>query len=138
MGRTVEKVTVQSLEDILDARKGKIEEAAIRTVEVEAVVDTGATYLCLPPSAIEQLGLPFSHVRRVQTANGDVQRRVFMGANITIQGRTEQMSVMENDESTPPLVGYLVLEALDFVVDPQANQLIPNPAHEGKWVADLY
>ena len=61
-----------------------------------------------------------------------------MGANVTTQGRTEQMSVMENDESPPPLVGYLVLEALDFVVDPKAKHVIPNPAHEGKWMADLY
>jgi clan AA aspartic protease len=138
MGRTVEKVTVQSFEDILDVNKGRIEEADIRTVEVEAVVDTGATYLCLPPSVIERLGLSVSHMRRVRTANGDVQRRIFGGASVTVQGRTEQMSVMENDESTPPLIGYVVLETLDFVIDPKANQLIPNPAHEGKWVADLY
>ena len=45
---------------------------------------------------------------------------------------------MENDESTPALVGYVVLETLDFVVDPKANKVIPNPAHEGKWMADLY
>ena len=30
-----------------------------------------------------------------------------------------QMAVMENDEDTPCLIGYLVLEALDFVVDPK-------------------
>jgi len=138
VGRTVEKVKVESFEDILDAAKGRIEPSQIRAVEVEALVDTGATYLCLPPSAIVQLGLPFSHVRRVKTANGDVERRVFKGAEVTVQGRTEQMSVMESDESTPPLVGYFVLEALDFVVDPKANNLIPNPAHDGEWMADLY
>jgi len=138
VGRTVEKVTVESFEDILDAAKGRIESSQIRAVEVEALVDTGATYLCLPPSAIEQLGLPFSHVRRVKTPNGGVERRVFKGAEVTVHGRTEQMSVMESDESTPPLVGYLVLEALDFVVDPKGNKLIPNPAHDGEWMADLY
>ncbi len=138
VGRTVEKVTVQSFEDILDAAKGRIEQAQIRTVEVEAVADTGVTYLCLPPSVIERLGLSISGTRWVQTANGNVERRIFKGAEVTIQGRTEQMSVMENDESTPPLIGYVVLEVLDFVVDPKASKLIPNPAHEGKWVADLY
>ena len=34
-------------------------------------------------------------------------------------------------------IGFLVLEALDFVVDPKANRLIPNPEHDGKWIADL-
>ena len=138
MGRTIEKVTVQSFEDILDARKGRIEQAQIRTVEVEALVDTGAAHLCLPPSVIERLGLSHSQTRWVRTANGAVERRIFMGASITVQGRTEHMSVMENDESTPPLLGYIVLEALDLVVDPKAHQVIPNPAHDGKWITDLY
>jgi clan AA aspartic protease len=138
MGRTLEKVKVQSFEDILKADEGRMAPSRIRTVEFEAVVDTGATYLCLPPSAIAELGLRFSHLRMVNTANGDVERRIFKGADVTILGRNEQMSVMENDATTPPLIGYLVLEALDFVVDPKSQRLIPNPAHGGKWTADLY
>ena len=138
MGRTTEKVIVQSFEDFLDAKKGNLREKDIRTVEVDALVDTGAAYLCLPPSEIEKLGLSFSHTRHVTTANGVVERRIFMGAVITIRGRNEQMSVMENDQATPPLIGYLVLEALDFVVDPTAQQVMPNPAHGGKWVTELY
>ena len=39
MGRAVEKVTVQSFEDILAVTRGRIEWAQIRTVEVEASVD---------------------------------------------------------------------------------------------------
>jgi hypothetical protein len=27
---------------------------------------------------------------------------------------------------------------LDFVVDPKSQKVIANPAHEGKWMADLY
>ena len=138
MGRTVERITVQSFEDFLETMKGRLDPNQVRRVEVEALVDTGATYVCLPPTVIEQLGLSYSHTRRVKTANGDIERRVFMGASITIQGRTEQMSVMENNETTPPLIGYLVLEALDLVVDPRSQKLIPNPAHGGKWMADLY
>ena len=36
------------------------------------------------------------------------------------------------------LIGYLVLEVLDFVEDPKSQELIPNPAHEGKWILDLF
>ena len=138
MGRTIEKVEIQNYTDIVDAKKGLIAESEIRTVEVEGIADTGATYLCLPPSVIEQLGLLYSHSRNVKTANGIVERRTFLGAYITIKDRYELMSVMENDHQTPPLIGYLVLEALDFVVDPKSQALIPNPASEGKWMADLY
>lgn len=138
MGRVVESVQVANFEDMLRAGRGELAEADVRRVQVDALVDTGATYLCLPPSVVEQLGLTASHTRRVKTANGDVTRRVFMGASITVQDRAEQMSVMENDAETPPLLGYLVLEALDLVVDPKAKKLSPNPEHDGKWMADLY
>jgi predicted aspartyl protease len=138
MGRTMETVKIQNYSDIAKAEEGLIAESDIRTVEVEAVADTGAAYLCLPPSVIQQLGLIHSFSRNVMTANGVVQRRVFKGADITIQGRNEQMSVMQTDQQTPSLVGYLVMEALDFVVDPKSQALIPNPANDGKWMTDLY
>ncbi len=138
VGRIMENVRIQNYGDIFEVSSGQLEETMVRTAEVEAVVDTGATYLCLPPSVIRELGLLYSHSRSVQTANGIVERRIFRGAEITIKDRTEQMSVMENDETTPALIGYVVLEVLDFVVDPRSQELIPNPAHEGKWMSDLY
>ncbi|UCH95084.1 MAG: hypothetical protein JSV88_33190 [Candidatus Aminicenantes bacterium] len=48
------------------------------------------------------------------------------------------MQIMENSPGTPPLIGYLVLEAMDFLVDSKSQRIIPNPAHEGKWIIDLY
>ncbi len=80
----------------------------------------------------------YSHTREVSTANGRVERRIFNGAVIIIKGRDIQMQVMENDATTPSLIGYLVLEAMDFVVASKSQQIIPNPAHEGKWIIDLY
>lgn len=138
MGRTTPTVTVQNYVDIALSQTGAIDPKDVRTVEVAAIVDTGAAHLCLPPKVIAELGLLYSHSRKVQTANGVVERRLFKGADVTIQGRNEQMSVMENDETTPALVGYLVLEMLDFVVDPKAQKLVPNPAHDGKWITDMF
>lgn len=138
MGRTTEKVIVKNFGDWLKAKEGLIGEDQIRTVEVDAIVDTGATYLCLPADAIEQLGLPYSESVTVTTANGRVERRIFSGAVITIRDRTVQMQVMENDEDTPPLIGHLVLEALDFVVNPKTQGLMGNPEHDGEWIVDLY
>ena len=58
-------------------------------------------------------------------------------AEITIKDRTIEMQVVENDMTTPPLIGYLVLETMDFVIDTKAQQLIGNPEHDGQWVVDL-
>jgi len=138
MGRVVEKVKVKNYVDVFQASEGLLLEDQIRTVEMDAVVDTGATYLCLPPSVVAQLGLLYSHSSSVATANGDVERRIFSAADITIRDRVVRMDVMENDEYTPPLIGYLILEALDFVVNPRTQGLMGNPEHDGKWVVDLY
>ncbi len=69
---------------------------------------------------------------------GDLLQQLENRGRVVIRERSVQMAVMENDGSTPTLVGYLILEALDFVVDPKGQQLIANPASEGKWVVDLY
>ncbi len=138
MGRVKERVKVQNLIDVYNAAQGELDEGDIRTIEVDAVVDTGATYLCLPPAVIEKVGLFASGTQSVQTANGAVERKIFKGADVTIKDRTTETPVMENDEATPPLIGYVLLELLDFVVDPKAQKLIPNPEHDGKWIADLF
>ncbi len=138
MGKTIEKVIVKNFGDMVLISRGLIKENEIRTVEVDAVVDTGAAFLCLPPEVIDKLGLLYSHSRGLTSANGRVERRIFNGAVIIIQGRDIQMQVMENDATTPSLIGYLVLETMDFVVDPKGQKVIPNPAHDGKWVMDLY
>ena len=138
MGRVTEKVRIENTYDRYDASKDRISESEIRTVELNALVDTGAAYLCLPPDVVARLGLSFSHTAPVSTANGKVERRIFRGAEIGIRERNVQMQVMENDEETPALVGYLILEALDFVVNPKTQGLMGNPEHDGKWMVDLY
>jgi len=138
MGKTIEKVIVKNYGDILKSTEDLIEDKEIRIKELKAIVDTGAAYLSLPPKVISELGLLYSHTRNVTTANGLVDRRIFGGATIKIQDREIQMEVMENDQTTPALIGYLVLESMDFVVVPKYQKIIPNPEHDGKWVMDLY
>ncbi|MBM4048065.1 MAG: aspartyl protease [Planctomycetes bacterium] len=138
MGRTTARLKIKNAYDVQKAAEGLIPESKVRTVKVEAVVDTGATYVCLSRADIQTLGLPFHRKVEIRTANGRASRRTFKGAEIEMSGRSFVMEVMENDEDTPALVGYLLLEALDFVVDLKTRQVMPNPAHDGKWVADLY
>jgi predicted aspartyl protease len=138
MGRIIEKIVVRNYLDVAKADEGIINASKIRTIEIDAIVDTGATYVCLGKKDIEYLGLPFHNVVNIKTANGKASRKTFKGAEIELNGRTFVMEVMENDDDTPALIGYLLLEALDFVVDPKTQKVVPNPAHDGKWVADLY
>ncbi len=138
MGRVVEKILIKNFIDEYQAQQGLIEKEKIRKFELDALVDTGATYLCLPPKVISKLGLPLHKSVEIKTANGVASRKTYKGAEIELKGRSFVMEVMENDKENPALIGYLVLEAMDFVVDPKTQAVIPNPAHDGKWTADLY
>jgi hypothetical protein len=45
---------------------------------------------------------------------------------------------MEKMDDVSVLIGRIPLHLLDFVVAPQSCSLIGNPAHGGKWMAELY
>jgi clan AA aspartic protease len=139
MGKTLEKVFIRNFADTEFAESGYIQPNQIRSVEIEAIVDTGAAYLCLPPKIIQELGLRFAFSKPVRTANGGLELRIFNGAEITIKDRTIQMQVMENiDEKVPALIGYLVLETMDWVVNPKTQEIMGNPLNDGKWIIDMY
>jgi predicted aspartyl protease len=139
MGRTSEKVLIKNFGDIFLAENGYIKPSEIRFVEIDAIVDTGAAYLCLQPKIIKELGLHFSHATPVKTGNGSLDLKIFYGAEITIKERAIQMQVMESkDDNVPALIGYLVLETMDWVVDPKSQKIIGNPINDGKWIVDMY
>jgi clan AA aspartic protease len=138
MGRIVVKVKVENLAEILLAERGLHPADQVKSIELEALVDTGATLLCLTPKDIEKIGLSLFTTRTAMTANGTVECKIFQGARLTILGRMCTADVMEVPEGTPSLVGYFPLENLDLVVDPKQQAVTPNPAHGGRMVMDLY
>lgn len=138
MGRVRVPITIRNSDDLAAVRRNLISEEQVRSLTVEGLVDTGANFLCLPRSMVQRLGLVYRETLLVRTANGPVNRNLFVGAEVGIQGRSLPSAVMEIDEVMPPLIGVLVLEMLDFVVDPGGERLIPNPEHGGDWMADIY
>lgn len=130
MGKTLTQVKVENYADI--ARQEDI-----RSIEVEALVDTGATVLCLPCKMIEELGLKEIGRRRVKTATGKNEIGVYGPVQITIQGRDCRVDVFELSDDVQPLIGYVPLELLDLQVDPKNGRLIPNPEHGGEMILDL-
>ena len=139
MGKVITKIRVENSLDYLLSKRGDISPSEVRFVEVEdALVDTGATLLCMSKKHITVLGLFPLEIREAETAVGTVQRQVYEGARLTIMGRTCSVDVMELPDGIPALVGYVPLENLDLLPEPKSQKLIPNPAHEGKMVMDLY
>ena len=116
MGKVVEKVRITNL---LDPAK---------FVEVEAVVDTGATMVVLPQEIVDELGLKKVREVRVRYANNSTQSKSVYGvATVEISGRTGNFDVLAEAAGSQPLIGQVVLEILDLVVDSRTRRLIPNP-----------
>ena len=127
------RIELTNQSDLVLVRAGvmKLEDVRRLTVE-DALVDTGATGLCLPAPLIEQLGL--TPLRRVQaeTANGMVERVIYSEVEYTVLERSDSIRVTDLPKGMPVLVGHMILEALDLCVDMKKG-LIPNPAHGGEW-----
>ena len=137
MGKVIVKIKLTNLKDTFlkeaGARKTKP-----RTVEVDALVDTGATRLSLKPSVIKCLGLARTDTVRSQTTNGDAIRYKYEPVELQLMGRRENFDVIEVPENVPNLLGQVPLEVLDLVVDPKGQRLTPNPAHGGEQMTEEY
>ena len=105
-------------------------------VPINALVDTGATFLCVTEEIALQLGFDITEVRQqtVTLADGH-QRKVPKIAPIEIvfenRSYVTEAVVLGNE----PLLGVIPLEAMDLVVDPRQQALIVNPQHPNYPVA---
>ena len=69
-----------------------------RYVEVETLVDTGATRLYLKPSVIKKLGLQRVDAVRSRTTNGEAVRFKYEPVQLELMGRRENFDVIEDRE----------------------------------------
>ena len=138
MGHIKVKLKIANWEDIQVSQKGRITSDKIREVEIDGLVDTGATGLNLPNSIIQELGLAKAGERVVRAANGSVVRNIYGVAWVTIMGRSYHFGAIELPDDCPPLIGVTVLEELDLTVNPLKEILELNPEHGGDWVSYAY
>lgn len=139
MGKVLVAARLENLEDVFNADKGSLPPEQVRRVEVtDALVDTGATGLLVPKKYIAQLGLRAYRTRQARGIGGNVALQMYSAVRLTIQGRDCTVDVAEIGDDFPILIGQLPLEALDWVVDLQAQKLIGNPAHGGQHVMEVF
>ena len=137
MGKVVVKVKLTNLFDLAFFNR-RVSKKRPRALEVEALVDTGATRLYLKPSVIKKLALQRVDTVRSQTTQGEAIRYKYEPVQLELMGRKENFDVIEVPESVPNLLGQVPLEVLDLVVDSKGQKLIPNPAHGGEQMTEEY
>ena len=134
--RHTAKIKLVNLRDLLLIEAGAMNPEDVRQLTVsDALVDTGATRLCLPTSLIERLGLTPVSKRTARTAAGIVERTVYSEVEYTLLERSSTIRVTNLPEGAPVLIGHMVLEELDLCVDMRRG-LIYNPAHGDDWIEE--
>lgn len=99
-----------------------------RSVEIDALVDTGASYSVVPAAILRQLGVVPTDRHGVTLADG--RRAIYdLGeAQATVDGRSTTTWVFFGEDDGPPLLGAYTLEGLRLAVDPYNRRFIPSVA----------
>ena len=100
------------------------------SIDVSALVDTSALHMCVSEEQARQLGFDpeeFS-TQLVTLADGrQIEVPKIRPVEIAFANRTYATEALVL--GTEALMGVLPLEAMDLVVDPQAQRVVVNPAH---------
>ncbi|MEC4986061.1 MAG: retroviral-like aspartic protease family protein [Oscillatoria sp. PMC 1068.18] len=128
MGAVRTQVKLTNAIDEALIRRGLLAPRLLRFLSTQALVDTGAVYLVIPPTIAQQLGLEILGQQGVKYADGRVETvGVTEPLKIECEGReTTEDAVVTGDEV---LIGQVVLEKLDLLVDCKNQRLIPNPVN---------
>jgi len=128
MGEVRVKVVLTNAADLANVRRKLIEPSQVKNLEADALVDTGAVALVLPPAVADRLGLARPFRRMVEYADG---RHEDVGVTEPVlvelaHRQTQTEALVLGDEV---IIGQTVLEMTDLHVDCTGRRLIPNPAH---------
>lgn len=139
MGMIKKKVKITNSADLIKSKAGIIPADKIRSVEVEAIIDSGARMLCLPADLTETLGLEIVDKRTVRYANGDKDiKNIGSTVKFELMGRQTECRVLIEKPGAPVLVGQIPLEDLDFLIDMTKEDLVVNPESPFMPMAYMY
>ncbi len=101
-------------------------DATLRPMQVRALVDTGAQWLCIPEHTALQLKLERLEDREVTLADGGKRLIPYMGpVQVSFENRTCYVGVLVFGNEV--LLGAIPMEDMDLVVSPLHRKLMVNP-----------
>jgi predicted aspartyl protease len=126
MGRFAVEFEVANLRDVYLAESGHLKPSEIRRLRLQGVVDSGATRMVLPKSVVQQLGLKETGKIGVRYADGrKAIRPTVDDVQVELLGRRGVFSASVEPRRKTALIGAIVLEDLDFLIDPAHQRLVP-------------
>ncbi len=96
-----------------------------RTLDLDALVDTGAFHTQAPASLLDELGVEHTRNIELKFADGRTVQYDVGEVLASINGESVTTQVIFGNEDSLVLLGAYTLEGLNLAVDPVAEQLLP-------------
>jgi predicted aspartyl protease len=126
VGRITVEIEVANYGDIALMERGLLPREQVRRETVQAVVDSGATKLVLPQAVVKRLGLRPADPIIVRYADRrKVTREGAEGVYVQLLGRHGTFTAIVEPRRKTALLGAIVLEDLDLLVDCTAQRVVP-------------
>jgi clan AA aspartic protease len=126
VGRIKVNVKLANKSDVVRAEAGDISQDRVRQLTTEGTVDTGASYLVVPAKVAKDLGLPKAGKTKVRYADRRTATRDMVElVEVELLGRRGTFRAMVEPRRTTVLIGAIVLEDLDLVIDSRRERLYP-------------
>ena len=100
-----------------------------RSVSIDLLVDTRATYTLLPSDLLKELGIQPVRSVRLRLANGRVIERPLGEIGIEIEGYCVRATPVVFGENSICLLGSVTMEQLGLAPDPITKKLKPVEAY---------
>lgn len=128
MGEVRTKVRLINIADANAVAAGTLSPNLMRSIEADALVDTGAVRSCVPAPLLSRLGLQAYDRQIVEHADGRKEAvAVADGIRFEIMNRRSSDDALVLGDEV--LIGQTLLEKMDLLPDCANQKLIPNPAH---------
>ncbi len=126
MGRFAVEVELANDEDLIRAESGMIGSDQVRRERIRGVVGSGATRLVIPEVIAKRLGLETAGTAQVRYADGrTAERPIEQRIHLTYGDRDSVFNAIVEPGWESALIGAIVLEDLDLLVDCMGQRLVP-------------
>jgi len=113
-------IELENYADRVLAEHGHLPASKVRRETVKVLADSGATLLVLPQDLVERLGLKIKEEK--------VEERPIAGfLTVRVGDRSMETDCVVGPPGSEPLLGQIILERLDLLVDCKEGKLVPRP-----------
>ena len=130
MGLVYAEIDLTSIDDIVLNRRGFLDKDKIKQVRINALVDSGAYMLSINETVRAQLDLPFIEKQFGTLADESLIEVDVVGpVEVRFENRRTTVDAIVLQGDAEVLLGAILMEDMDVLIDPRQQKLVVNPKH---------